>query len=220
MVIGLVGLLAMAAPAFARHGHAHPVRGHAPPLARGAAARAHSLGAGRGGAAAAARGAQTAGRNEIIAATPTSTSLLRFLPSPRAICSVLALYGAFGNALVHAAHLPFWVAVLAALPPALLVEWFVVRPVWNLVFRFEGRPSSPMADLILSEATAVVPFRNGRGVVSAIRDGRIVQLAARLADDQSSLAVKVGDRLRIEDVDAERERVTVSLLTEPPLLPR
>lgn len=95
--------------------------------------------------------------------------------------------------------------------PALLVESFLVRPIWNLLFRFQGRPSSPLETLLMSKAQAVVPFRNGRGIVSVVRDGRVVQLTATLRDNHVSLPVKVGDVLRIEDVDARRERVTVSV---------
>jgi hypothetical protein len=59
---------------------------------------------------------------------------------------------------------------------------------------------------------AVVDFRNGRGIVSTNREGRIVQLRASLSQDQASQAVKVGDRLRIEEVDGPNERVTVSVM--------
>jgi hypothetical protein len=150
----------------------------------------------------------------MIPVDPASGSGLRFIPSPRAICSALALYGAFGNALVHAAHLTIVLAALSAVLPTLLVERFLVRPLWNLLFRFQGEPSSPMDELILAEARAVVPFRNGRGIVSTIRDGRSVQLAAQLSADEAQQAVNVGDPLRIETVDARRERVVVSRLRE------
>ena len=103
------------------------------------------------------------------------------------------------------------IAALAAVVPALLVEWGLVRPVWRLLFRVQGAPSSPLEALVTSEAEAVVPFRNGRGMVSTVRDGRRVQLAATLRQDQRTLRVKVGDRLVIEDVDAARERVTVTI---------
>ena len=139
----------------------------------------------------------------------------RFIPSPRAVFSELALYGAFGNALVHAAHLRGASAALIAIGPALLVEWFLIRPVWNLMFRFQGEASSPLGELIFAEAQAVVPFRNGRGLVSTVRDGRRVQLHAQLCDEQAAASVRFGQRLRIEDVDARRERVTVSLLPDP-----
>jgi hypothetical protein len=151
--------------------------------------------------------------SQTIPADTTPARVLRFVPSPRAICSVLALYGAFGNALLRAGHLPFASAAIVAVLPALLVERFVVRPVWNLLFRFQGQPSAPLEALLLSEALAVVPFRNGRGLVSVERDGRVVQLAATLREDQAAIAVKVGERLRIEDVDARREHVTVSVIT-------
>ena len=210
MVIGLAGLVLMALPALGGHGHAnvHGAHGHAAALGRGGI-HGRLLGSGRSGASG--HGALARGRGEILAAHPASVSLLRFVPSPRAICSVLALYGAFGNALARGAHLPLLVAALAALVPALLVERFVVRPVWNLVFRFQAPPSAPLGSLVLAEATAVVPFRNGRGIVSAVREGRAVQLSARLIDAQATWPVRVGDRLRVEDVDAERERVTVSM---------
>jgi hypothetical protein len=125
---------------------------------------------------------------------------------------VCALYGAFGNALVHAAHLATGVAAVLAIPPALLVERLLVRPVWNLLFRFQGDASTPLEQLILSEAQAVVPFRNGRGMITTVRDGRRVQLNARLRPEDATRPVVFGQRLRIEDVDARRERVTVSVI--------
>jgi hypothetical protein len=74
--------------------------------------------------------------------------------------------------------------------------------------------STPLDSLLFAEALAVMPFRNGRGLVSTVRDGRSVQLVAELRQDQAMLPVKVGARLRIEDVDASRERVTVSVLRD------
>jgi hypothetical protein len=226
MVIGLVGLVMMALPAFASHGAAHgghPMQGHGTHHGLGfgrGGARGHLLGPPRG---AGGRGVETAPFAPSVPVTPADatvppdvapTRLMRFIPSPRAVCSVLALYGAFGNALVHAFHLPFAFAALAAIVPALGVEWFVVRPVWNLIFRFQGQESSPLEELVLAEARAVVPFRNGRGLISTVRDGRVVQLSARLVDAEIAEAIKVGDRLRIEDVDSRRERVLVSVVRD------
>ena len=194
LVIGLVWLAAMAIPAFGHHhgalsGHAaHGAFGHGSPTPGG-------------------RGAL----QQLLPADVANTSVWRLLPSPRALFSVLALYGAFGNAAVHAFHLPFAIAALAAAAPALLVERLLVRRLWNLVFRLEGPACSPLEQLVLSTAEAVTPFRNGRGLVSTIRDGRRVQLVASLRRDQATLRVSVGDRLLIEDVDAARESVTVSV---------
>ncbi len=200
MVIGLVGLAAMAIPAF---GHSHgALSGHA---AHGVSHAAHGAAP---VTAASARGAL----QHLLPADAARESRWRFLPSPRALFSLLALYGAFGNAALHAFRLSFLAAVLAAAVPALLIEWLLVRPLWNVLFRVQAAACSPLEQLIMSEALAVVPFRNGRGIVSTVRDGRRVQLVAALREDQRAFPVKVGDRLSIEDVDAANERVTVALL--------
>jgi hypothetical protein len=189
MVVGLVGLVMMAIPALGGHRHLGHVQTHGHVPAHGTSLAHHD------GPAHAARDG------------------LRFLPSPRALFSISALYGAFGNALVRAAHLTTTRAALLAILPALLTEWLLIRPIWNLLFRFQGQASGPLEALILSEAEAVVPFRNGKGMVATVRDGRRVQLQARLADGQAALPVKFGQRLRIEDVDARRECVTVSVIS-------
>jgi len=144
-------------------------------------------------------------------ASSVASTFLRFLLSPRIAFSLLALYGASGNALEHTLHLRPMVTALAAVLPALLVERFAVSPLWNLAFRFQGQPSSSLGALVLEEAKAVTPFRNGRGVVAVVRDGRMVQFSARLVERQSPVQVGVGDRLLVEDVDSGRERLTVSV---------
>ena len=228
MVIGLVGLVVMAIPAFGQHhGHLPPAAGHGGALGAGGhgAGAGHALGSGHG-----AHGGQMTGHaggqpqptgpspstgKEIVPADASASSgVLRWIPSPRAVFSVFALYGAFGNALIEVVGLPFLPAALAALIPAFLVERLAVTPLWNLMFRFQAAPSAPLEALIFSEATAVTPFRNGRGIVSVVREGRLVQLSARLCEGEQSLPVKVGERLLVEDVDAAQERVTVSVLRD------
>ncbi|GAC1518426.1 MAG: hypothetical protein NVS3B10_20370 [Polyangiales bacterium] len=210
MVIGLVGLAMMAIPAFARHGTAPPAHGpahlpsHAP--SHGPAhlpPHGHPQGT----------APPTAPDHEMLPASAApSSGIARWIPSPRGVFTALALFGAFGNVFVDALHLSLLLAVLAAVVPTLLVERFAVRPLWNLVFRFQAQPSASLDQLVLGEAIAVSAFRNGRGIVSTNREGRIVQLRASLSADEPAQDVKVGDRLRIEDVDAPNERVTVSVL--------
>ena len=212
MVVGLVGLLVMALPALGHHGSAGQLSGHGPgahlghfgQLARGnvpqlsaPAPASHAL------------TTQTHAANALVPA-----GITRFLPSPRLVFSLLALYGAFANALVHAAHLTPIIAALVALLPAAVVERVLVTPLWRLLFRFAGQPSTPLEVLILADASAVTPFRNGRGIVSLVRDGRAVQFTACLVESQAGLTVRVGDRLRVEDVDARNERLTVSVLVD------
>jgi hypothetical protein len=210
MVIGLVGLVMMALPALGGHPVSHvSMHGHGPGPGSGTAfghpVGGHPVGGHNGG------GAVVRAHGAALPALGTSTRR-RVIPSPRAVFSVLALYGAFGNALVHAAHLTGGSAALLALGPALLVEGVLIRPVWNLLFRFRAEATPPLEELIFCEAEAVVQFRNGKGVVAMIRDGRRIQLSARLWDRDAGAPVAFGQRLRIEDVDARRERVTVSLL--------
>jgi len=204
MVIGLVGLAAMAIPAFA-HGHG-ALSGHG--LHGGAA---HGLGHAQASIGHGHAPPSLAGRSATRELVPGEAHASSFLPSPRAVFSVLALYGAFGNACAHALHLSPLMAALTAVLPAVIVEGLMVRPLWRLLFRVQGAECSPLEQLVLAEAEAVTPFRNGRGMISTVRDGRRVQLAAALREDQRQMAVKVGDRLTIEDVDAARERVTVTL---------
>jgi hypothetical protein len=197
MVVGLAGLVAMALPALGRHGaaghglHAHGVRGV---LHAGTVGKLAPIGA-----------KSTA----LVHAAPSW--MTRFLPSPRLVFSTLALYGAFGGVFV-AAHVAFGWAALAALVPTAIVERFAVTPLWRLLFRYQGEPSSPLTEVVMADATAVTAFRNGRGIVSLVRDGRAVQFSARLVDAQVGVPVQVGDRLRVEDVEPERERLTVSIL--------
>ena len=237
MVIGLVGLAVMAVPAFLAHGangagahlpaHGHGIghhalggHAHAPgavhaPL--GAHAPVHGAAPGHPGAPQAdpdapllANAPSNPGAEMIPAYAPSQARSL--VPSPRGVLTVLALFGAFGNAAQQLLSVPMLIAALVAIVPTLVVERFLVRPLWNLVFRFQAPPAPPLDAILLSEAVALVPFRNGRGIVSTNRDGRLIQLSARLRDEEASVPVKVGDRLRIEQVDAEHERVTVSLL--------
>ncbi len=105
-------------------------------------------------------------------------------------------------------------AMLGAVLPALLIDRLFTRRLRSLLRWLLGQPSSPLDELIYAEAEAVVPFRNGRGLVAVDRDGRRVQLAARLRADQITLPVRVGERLRIDDIDARHERVTVSLFRD------
>jgi hypothetical protein len=210
MVIGLAGLAVMALPALGGGKHGHSAGGHAHHM--GGSVRSHAASIGKlqvPSKAGTDPFALERGRGADRAA-PRSR-WWRLLPSPRVVFSLLALYGASGNVLAHVEHIHPLAAALLALVPALAVERLAVTPLWNFALRFQSAPSSPLSALVLEEASAVTPFRNGRGVVAVVRDGRLVQFSAHLVNPQSDLPVRVGDRLRIEDVDADRERLTVSL---------
>jgi len=143
--------------------------------------------------------------------SPLFPASWRLLPSPRSVFSIVALFGAFGWGLSGGAHWPNLAAAPVAALAALLIERFLLSPLWNVLFRFEGMPSSPLESVIMDEAKAVTPFHNGKGIVQVLHDGRLVQLSARLKPEQESLAVAVGDPLRVEEIDSAHERAIVSI---------
>ena len=67
----------------------------------------------------------------------------------------------------------------------------------------------------MDEARAVTSFdKNGQGLIAVEVDGQMVQILGTLkpGDREMNVRVPVGSRLRIEDVDAARNRCTVSLI--------
>jgi hypothetical protein len=104
---------------------------------------------------------------------------------------------------------------VAALALGFLFEGVLVRPIWNLVFKFASKPALTLESCVEDEATAVTAFdKNGQGIISVDLDGHVVQLLATLRADDRALgaAVRAGDRVRIADVDSARNRCTVAVL--------
>ena len=229
MAVGLLGLVLMALPGMQRHGpgaaghipsaHHGGVHlgqgtathgaGHALQGVRGAPGTqiaphtGHAMPSARGSANAPASSGGQQGQT-------TGFEFSRLIPSPRAIFSMVTLFGAFGFALLPIVH-SMIVAALIAIVPAWAIEYFAVRPLWNLMFQFQGVPSTPMEALVLCDAKAVTPFRNGKGVVAVEHDGRLVQFSARLQTTHANVPVNVGDSLCVEEVDTANQRVLVSL---------
>jgi hypothetical protein len=211
MTAGLVGLALMALAGFGRHGHAGTAPHGMGHVGHGTVHLGHGAthGAGAHGVgSSAATGAHGADGGSAVRG---NAGLLWLIPSPRVIFSLMTLFGACGYALVEVGHVSPVLAGLLAGVPALLVERFAVTPVWKLLFRFQGTPSPSLHDLVLNEARAVTSFRNGRGLVSVVHDGRVVQFRAELAAPQKAMPVRVGDTLFVDEVDALNERVTVSV---------
>ncbi len=208
MIAGMFGMALMAIPAFGRHSHGVGGHGHLPSAPHAALPTAHGASLlPRGGAnMPAAHGAQPNG-----AVPGTGAGVSRWLPSPRIVFSIMAAYGAFGYALVEAFHTPLTLAYVAALLPAVLLERLALTPLWNFLLGFQGTPSTPVEHLVMAEAHAVTPFRNGKGIVRVVRDGREVQFSAALPPAQAMLPVRVGDKMRVEEVDPDGEHLQVSI---------
>lgn len=211
MVMGLTGMVMLALPGLFRSAHigGHHV-GHAGHHVGGARG-VHGGQLPRGHAAGQMARGQGAQQGNQAAAGSVPRGVAGMLPSPRTVFSFLAMYGAFGYALVEAAHWHTLQAGLVALVPAWLLERYLVSPLWNALFQFQAAPCSPLEDLTFCEAEAVTPFANGRGIVRVVRDGRMVQFSARLSEEQANMPVRVGDKLKVEEVDRAHERLTVTL---------
>lgn len=207
MAAGITGMVMMALPGL-MHGHVGHIHighthagGHIAPHAATGAHTAHGAAAHHAGAGGRPQAEMGAGR----------AWFGGLIPSPRTIFSLLALYGAFGFAFVDGLHMTQTIAALAALVPAWGIERFLITPLWNMLFRYQAEPDTPLECLAFTEAKAVTPFSNGRGIVSVVRDGRCVQFSAHLIEEQAGMPIKVGERLLVENVDAEKERLTVRL---------
>lgn len=133
------------------------------------------------------------------------------LVSPRVLFSVALGFGVTG--LLLESVLGGVVLPVAAVVGGIVFEAAIVRPVWNLLFRFASTPASSLEGSLFSEATATSGFdANGEGLVSLEVDGQLVQCLGRLREADRALGIRVrsGDRLRVEDVDPARSQCTVS----------
>lgn len=138
-------------------------------------------------------------------------SLVAFV-SPRIAFSLLLGLGTSGLVLKH--WVSGWVAILGAIAGALLFERLLVMPLWNLILLFASKPAATLETSITNQGTAVTSFdANGQGIVKLEVDGEIVQILGTLDAEERSSGIKVcaGERVRITEVDAARNRCTVSV---------
>jgi hypothetical protein len=105
--------------------------------------------------------------------------------------------------------------VLSAVAGGVAFEALAAGPVSRFFFRFASKPAVTLESSIESEARAVTGFDgNGQGMVTIELDGQMVQVLATLSAGERAAGVRVrsGDRLRVDEVDAARNRCTVSTL--------
>jgi hypothetical protein len=197
LLLGVVGLGAMAFTGLGNRGHSSGAHGHA--AGHGGNAAGHGHGHGH---------AQGAHHPPGIVGRSFWT-----ITSPRFLFSLALGFGTAGELFRPLLGGPFLVA--AALVGAVVFERAIVSPLWNLTMRFASTPASTLESAVTDEATAVTSFdQNGQGIVSLEVDGQVVQILATLrADDQLLPArVRAGQRVRIEDVNVTKNSCTVSLI--------
>ena len=193
-VLGLAGLAVMAVGSLGHHG------------AGGHAAGSHAAGSHAAGAHA--HGAHTHGH----AAGPgAARDALVALASPRVLFAVLLGVGAAGLLLRPVLHGGVLLGA-AALALGVAFERGAVAPMWRFVERFTSAPAMTLETALYDHAHAASGFNaRGEGLVALELDGQVVQLLGRLRPEDLSRRVRAGDRLRVEAVDAERSRCTVSV---------
>ena len=136
-----------------------------------------------------------------------------FRSSPRVACSFLVGVGASGVLLGHWLFEPLVAA--GALAGGVLFERYVVTPIWNGLLRFASEPAQTLERAVFEVAQAVTDFdAQGQGLIALELDGQLVQVLGILRPEDLSIGVRVrrGGRVRIEEVDAVRNRCLVSSL--------
>lgn len=200
LLLGGTGLVTMAVTGLGRHGHdGHGHAGHGHGYAHGGHATHASLGDGSPHADASHDGGHD------------SPSLLWQLMSPRMLFAAALGVGVTGVALRPLlGGLPL---ALAALAGGVAIERFLVQPIWNFTFRFASNPAMTLESAIEGEATVVSAFdASGHGLVAVEVDGQVVQLLGtlRAQDRAAGPRLRAGDTVRIEEVDAAKNRCVVA----------
>jgi hypothetical protein len=206
LLLGAAGLGVMALSGLGSRGHSAGGRGAT--HGAGRAGHVHLHGHAQSHAAHTAR-SLSAGNG-----TRAATQALWAVTSPRFLFSFFLGFGTAGLSVR-----PFAggaVLLASAVLGGVVLERFLVSPLWNFAMRFASAPASTLESAVSDEATAVTAFdANGHGIVSVEVDGQVVQILATLQPDHRALAgprIRAGQRVRIDEIDAERNRCTVSLL--------
>lgn len=213
LLLGAAGLGVMALSGLGNRGHGAPT-GHLHAGGRGQGS-AHGHGA-HGGHAVAARGsAHTAGSSSATPVLPGVASRAMWtITSPRFLFAFFLGLGTAG--LLARPFLGGPLLLTAAIAGGIFFERVVVSPLWNFLMRFASSPASTLESAVSDEATAVTSFDvNGQGIVSLEVDGQVVQILATLRPDDRALGgsrIRAGQRVRVEEVDSEKNRCTISLI--------
>ena len=199
--------------------HGHDTGGHemhgigTPHIHAGPAHHGHSVGPTHGHSVAPSHGhAHGAGGSHTHDLHPQSwkTSVFSWL-SPRVMFNFLVGFGATGL-IVERLIGPVLTLPIAALG-GMGFEAFIVRPLFNSLFRFESQPAQTLESALMSEGRAVTGFdANGNGLIALELGGEVVQVLGTqlIGDRQAGVRIRAGDIVRIEEVDDSRNRCTVS----------
>jgi len=212
--IGSVGLGAMALSGVSHHAGTHaPGGGHGSHLHVGHGHGAHAGHGQHAGAALHGHGHHGGDAAHAHVASAGASRFIWSLASPRVLFSFLVGFGAVG--LIARPIVGGLLLFALAFIGGIAFETFAVGPLWSFLLRFASTPAVTLESSLLDEARAASSFdRNGQGLVTIEMDGQIRQILGtlRAEDRDAGIRVRGGDRLRVEEVDGERNRCTVSFL--------
>lgn len=214
LIAGAVGLGLMAITGVGRHGHGGAgqhggTHGHAGHGATGGHA-AQGSGHHAGHAVGHAKPGHVGGSSFSSVGMRATTWMLM---TPRLLFALLLGFGAAG--LVLRSWFGGALLLGAAIVAGIAFERVLVNPMWNLALRFASNPAITLESAIQGEATAVSNFdRNGQGIIAVEVDGQVQQVLATLlpAEREHGIRIRAGQRVRVEEVDSERNRCSVSSL--------
>jgi len=214
LILGALGLVAMAAAGLGHSTHAGHGHGHAGDVNFHGAGAAGHLGAGNGhaghmdvGHAGHAHAPGHGGQHHDV--QQGGGGWVWQLLSPRVLFSVLAGFGATG--MLAGPYLGGLLLLALALAGGVGFELLAVRPVWNFFFRFASSPALTLESTLFGTGTAATRFdASGCGVIALEVDGQVLQVLATLRPEDRGLQVRAGDQLRVEEVDGARNRCVVS----------
>jgi hypothetical protein len=129
------------------------------------------------------------------------------------VFSFLVGAGASGLLLGHWLSEPL--VAVGALAGGVLFERYVVTPIWNGLLRFASAPARTLEQAVFEVARAATDFdAQGQGLITIELDGQLVQVLGILRPEEraSGIRVRQGGRVRIDAVDAVRNRCSVSSL--------
>jgi hypothetical protein len=136
------------------------------------------------------------------------------LLSPLTIFSICLGMGLTGLLLKHHnPHAP--ISALAAALGGLALYAVIVRPIWNLVFRFATQPSRALEGSTAQSVEAISRFdASGKGLVRLTIDGQVVRILAQLETDEKTQAPEIqpGEKLTITSVDGRTNTCRVARL--------
>lgn len=193
-------------------GHGHSGSGHSGSGHTGSASSSDARSAGhQGGAVKGQPAVKGSAKSLDQSAHPAALPFYWSLLSPLnifSLCFGAGIAGIVARAYIQANWVPF-----VAAAGAIAFSGLIVRPLSDLVLKFEGTPTEGLEATVSAPAIALGPFdSHGLGIIQVELDGQLRQVLGQLdpAEQQKGIQVHKGDQLLLVTVDASQNRCMVS----------